>query len=214
MHAIRYGTGEFKGDGPMPRHRVVTHRKVNELLGIRSDGKLKGICYPDDGNSCKNDVRKLPPVYKLSSGTSLPALMVSPETLYDLVEQIPKDSTPSQEYRKENSRVSLAIEPLIRSVSYMRSQDIVKDSLMRVKKSCRDPDLQGVSAQEDCDSRIEALTQSKVNLDVRAESDRKHLMAQSEFYSEVEKMKNERVRIKQENSSPNKSHILEPLNIK
>lgn len=200
MHSIRFGVGDFSSSGPMPRHLVVNHPKVRRFIGLRDDGKINGVCYPEDGERCKADITKLPPIYKLSTGTSLPSLMIATETLYEIVELIPRDTTPSKEYRKEGSRVALAVEPLIQSVSYTRAQDLVKDSITRVKKSCRDPDLQSPSAQEDCNSRLGALDQSKVNLDSRMQSDRNHILAQAEYYREVEKMKAEKIRVRGEKS--------------
>ena len=142
MHAIRYGKNDYSAQGPKPRHLVVSHPDVKKLLGQRPDGSLSGICGPLDGASCETDISKLPPVYKISGGKGEPALMVSPAALYEIVDLIPKDSTPSAEYKKESSGVSLALEPLVRSISYTTTQDVLQDSMTRLRRTCSDPDFQ------------------------------------------------------------------------
>ncbi len=210
MHDVRYGLNNYAGDGPKPRHLVVRHPSVLKMLGYRSDGKLNGICYPDDGSSCKNDISKLPPIYKLSSGTNLPSMMVTPEMLFEIVELIPTRTTVTKEYRQGDSHVALALEPLVQSVSYTRAQDLSKDLIVRIKTGCKDPDMQSAAAQQDCDERLERLTQSQKNLEVRADSDRKHLTAQAQYYNEVTKMRGERIRINGDKGSGFFDPITEP----
>lgn len=195
MHDIRYGKGEFSSQGPKPRHLVITHERVKRLLGQRPDGKLVGICYENDGSNCEHDVSKLPRIYKFSSGGALPALLISPATLYEIIEIVPKESKPSTEYAQEMSRLAVAIEPLVRSVAYSTTQDVLKDSLARLHRTCRDPDFQSQPAQEDCTSRIENLRQEQDNLKTRNESDREHLLAQVQFYSEVAKLKGSQFKV-------------------
>ena len=121
--------------------------------------------------------------------------MVSPAALYEIVDLIPKDSTPSAEYKKESSGVSLALEPLVRSISYTTTQDVLQDSMTRLRRTCSDPDFQSQPAQEDCHSRIDALKQQQEALKERSASDREHLTAQVQYYGEVAKMKGSRLRV-------------------
>lgn len=214
MHAIRYGKGSYSSQGPKPRHLVIIHPDIKRLLGQRSDGKLLGVCYPDDGSHCQNDISKLPPVYKFSGGTGIPALMVSPATLYELVEVVPKDSTPQAEYDKEMSRIALAMEPLIRSISYTSTQDIIKDSLARLRRTCKDPDFQSQPAQEDCNFRVESLVQDQNNLKTRNESDREHLVAQMQFYSEVSRIKGSQLRVDSNNTQRAFSEFVNPQEVR
>lgn len=214
MHDIRYGLRNYAGDGPKPKHIVVRHSAVLKTLGYRSDGKLVGICYPDDGNSCKNDISKLPPIYKLSSGTNLPSVMVTPEMLFEIVELISPKTSVTNEYKKGDSHIALALEPLIQSVSYTRAQDLSKDLIVRIKTGCKEPDMQSAAAQQDCEERLERLEQSQKNLEVRLESDRKHLSAQVQFYNEVFKMKGERVRVNGDKRSGFFDPVTEPNQVK
>ncbi len=214
MHDIRYGKGDFSGRGPQPRHLVITHEKVKKLLGQRSDGKLLGVCYESDGSSCENDISKLPPIYKFSGGKALPGLLVSPATLYEIVEIVPKDSKPSDEYKKDMSRIALAIEPLVRSVSYTTTQDVLKDSMARLRRTCNDPDFQSQPAQEDCRSRLENLKQDQDNLKSRNESDREHLLAQIQFYGEVAKLKGAQVKFDERNGQKTFSQFANPQEVK
>ncbi len=214
MHAIRYGKAPYNSQGPKPRHLVITHSEVKKLLGQRSDGKLVGVCYPEDGSSCQNDISKLPPVYKFSSGTSLPALMISPALLYELVELIPNNSTPSDEYGKEMSRVSLALEPLVQSISYTNTQDILKDSIMRIRRTCNDPDFKSQPALEDCNSRLDNLNQEKENLKNKNESNKENLIAQMQYYGEVDKIKSSRIKTNETHGKQDFSEFMSPKDTK
>lgn len=209
MHQIRHGLGPYSSAGPKPRHLVVSHSDVKRKLGLRDDGKVIGVCYPDDGRNCQANIAKLPPVYKLSSGSSVPALMVSPQSIYDLVEVIPKNSSPSMEYKKESSRIALAIEPLIQSVSFTRASDLVKDSITRLRESCEDPDMQSPAAQHDCALRLSKLKQSNENLQARSEADKNHLLAQMQFYQDVDRLKAGQFRT----SKPGTSRSLDPIGL-
>lgn len=189
MHALRYGKAPYSSQGPRPRHLVIGHSDVKKLFGQRSDGKIENVCYPEDGERCTSDISKLPPVYKFSAGKSIPALIISPALLYELVDVIHKDSSPSEEYKKETSRIALSLEPLSQAIAYTTTQDIIKDSIVRLRRTCADPDFQSQPAQEDCKSRIENLSQEKENLKSRNETDKENLLAQAQFYGEVEKLK-------------------------
>ena len=112
------------------------------------------------------------------------------------------------------SRIALAIEPLVRSVSYTTTQDVLKDSLSRLRRTCNDPDFQSQPAKEDCHARLESLKQDQDNLKARNESDREHLLAQMQFYSEVAKLKGAQVKFDERNAQKSFSEFPTPQEAK
>ncbi len=215
MHALRYGLGTFSSQGPLPRHLVINHEKVWDKLGVDARSKkLRGICYPSDGESCKTDLAKLPPVYRLSLVGNLPALLVHPATLYEIVEVVPKDSTPSVEYYNKDSQLSFVLEHLIQSIAYANTQDVVRDANQRAVDACaKEPKLQSAAAQENCKANIAKLKAEKESLRIRSETDRNHIQAQIQFYSELERLKASRVQIRPEGKDRWIDPISDPKNL-
>ena len=203
MHDIRFGKGLYSSVGPLPRHLVINHRDVWDELGVRDNGQLKGICYPSDGNGCRPDINLLPPVYRFSLVGGLPTLLVHPATLYELVELIPHKISLKAEYAKKDSQISFTLEHLIQSVAYAKTQDIVRDAHQRTLDACKkELTLQSAGAQADCDAKIAKLSAEKDSLRIRNETDRNHMQAQMQFYSEISRLKASQISIQKDGADP------------
>lgn len=196
MHALRFGLGKYAAKGALPRTKVLEHKDLKRKLGIGADAKIIGFCYPSDGPSCKARLDKIPPIYRLSSFGGIPEMMISPETLYELVVLVPKAKLPSHEYGDGKiTQVAMALEPLVQSIGYIKAQNVISDAILELKRTCLDPELQSVAAKEDCKARLELIEQDQKNLRVRNELDQRHLSAQARFYAELRKLKAQRVSV-------------------
>ncbi len=214
MHAIRFGKGPYSSAGPLPRHLVIQHKDVWSALGVKDNGKLKGICYPEDGENCKTDIKQLPPVYRFSLVGGMPTLLVHPATLYEIVEIIPHGSDPRVEFEKKDSSISLILEHLIQAVAYAKTQDIVRDAYTRTVDACKkEPSLQSVGAQADCDAKLSKLAAEKESLRLRNETDRNHTQAQMQFYSELARLKGNRISIQKDGTERMFDPILDPKSL-
>lgn len=210
MHDIRFGKGSYSNEGPMPRHKVVNHPDVLKKINMHPNGKIIGVCYDDDDKNCKPKVSDLPPIYRLSTTGSPPALMITPASLYELVDIIPARTSPGMEYKSSAiSQMAFAIEPLIQSTSYSHAQEVNQEAISRHVEACGEADMKSVSAQEDCSFRISKLKQSMENLEKRYDSDRKHMAAQSLYYAELEKIRQSSVRIHDTNT-PRRTDPIQP----
>lgn len=215
MHAIRYGLGRYASKGPLPRHLVIEHRDIWEDLGVQANGKLKGVCYPEDGDRCVSDITRLPPVYRFSLVGGLPSLLIHPSTLYEVIDVFPKNTSLSAEFEKKDSQISLILGHLIQATAYARTQDLVRDGHQRVLDACRkEPSLQNVGAQADCDAKIAKLTAEKESLRVRSETDQNHLQAQMQFYSELSRLKATRSSVRADIPERSFDSIIDPQDYK
>ena len=204
MHQIRFGRGQHEGDGPQPRQSVVHHPKVLKLIRMNLDGSI-----PQSQVKSESD-NHLPPIYRVSSSNS-PALMVSPATLYELVDAIPPNQEPIKMYEMGSmSQIALALEPLIQSIAFAHAQDFSQKALDAHHEVCSDPDLQSAGGQEDCQYRIEKINRSMKSLEKRYDADQKHLSAQALYYAEVQKIRQSRITIHERPESAMKDEMHSP----
>ncbi|MCB9229706.1 MAG: hypothetical protein H6618_08855 [Deltaproteobacteria bacterium] len=210
MHDIRFGKGQYSSEGPSPRQKVVLHSDVLRKIKMRPNGEIIGVCYNNDQN-CKPNVKDLPPIYRLSTTGSPPALMIAPATLYELVDLIPAGTSPGREYKMSSmSQIAFAIEPLIQSTSYAHVQEVNQEAISRLIEACGEAKMQSQAAQEDCHFRLSRLNQSMKNLEKRYDSDRKHMAAQALYYAELEKIKHSRITIQNDSITSSKDPTQPP----
>ena len=206
MHQIRFGRKPYDEKGPQPREKVISHQDVQKKLKMSSDGKI--LTSGKDNESVK-----LPPIYRVTSSHS-PALMISPATLYELVDTIPSNRSPKKMYSEGSmSQIALALEPLIQSTAFANTQDLTHKWLSLVRESCTHADMQSVAAQDDCQYRMKKIKESIRNLEKRYDTDLKHLSAQARFYAEVDKIKQGRIHVYKRPESAGPDEILSPLDL-
>lgn len=192
MHEHRYGKGSRSSYGPLPRHKVLSSSTVRTKMGLKSDGKLRGLCAEGSGSSCKADPSLIPPIYRLSSDGKEPSLLIDPAMIYELVEVVGPDSSPTVEYQKQPSRLALLLSRITQASSYVQTNDVVGEALGKVIATCTaNPKLKGAAAQVDCKSKISLLQAEQESLAKRRETDRDFLVAQMQFYNEVARAKSD-----------------------
>ena len=190
MHRLRYGLPPYASTGPLPPHKVLKHPDLAEKLGLDKNGKLKALCVRGSGDSCEADIDQIPPVYRLSADGTEPVLLIDPATVFELVSLVGPNSTADAEFSKRPSHLELIITRLSQAASYTKTNDVLSATLSRTLKACKGhPDLSSASAQKDCNLKISLLEAEKNSLATRRETDKDFLIAQMQFYKEVERAK-------------------------
>ena len=114
--------------------------------------------------------------------------------IYELVELIGPNDSPTDAYERSPSKIAMMLSNLSQSSAYLKTNDTVTSLLHRLITTCKsNPKMQGEAPQADCNTRIAMLESELQALERRKNMDKDFLAAQLTFYGEVDRAKSENI---------------------